>query len=67
MIEAWLSASEITAVLLVEDGLEQPAVGVEARRVQDRVVGAEEPADSRASSSLCTVCVPQMNRTDAMP
>ena len=24
-------------------------------------------ADNRASSSLCTVWVPQMNRTDAMP
>jgi hypothetical protein len=30
------------AILLVEDGLEQAAVGVEARRVEDGVVGAQE-------------------------
>ena len=34
-------------VLLVEDGLEQTAVGVEARRVEDRVVGAEERRQPR--------------------
>ena len=33
------------AVLLVEDRLEEAAVRVEARRVEDRVLGAEEPAD----------------------
>ncbi len=31
-------------VLLAEDGLEQAAVGVEARGIQDRVLGAEEGA-----------------------
>ena len=45
MIDAWLSASRDHAVLLVQDRLEQSAVGVEARRVQDRVVGAEELAE----------------------
>ena len=35
------------AILLVEDGLEETAVGIEARRVEDRVVGAEEPAELR--------------------
>ncbi len=34
-------------VLLVEQGLEQAAVGVEARRIQDRVVHAEERAEAR--------------------
>jgi len=34
-------------VLLVEDGLEQAAVRVEARRVEDRVVGAEERRQPR--------------------
>jgi hypothetical protein len=53
-------------VLLAEQRLEQAAVGVEARRVEDRVLGAEE-AESLASSSLWMSCVPQMKRTDAMP
>ena len=34
-------------VLLAEERLEQPAVGVEARRVEDRVLGAEEARDGR--------------------
>jgi hypothetical protein len=38
-------------VVLAEQRLEQAAVGVEARAVEDRVLGAEEGRD-RASSSL---------------
>jgi hypothetical protein len=50
-----------------EQGLEQAAVGVEAAAVQDGVLGAEETSEMLASSCLCTDCVPQMKRTDAMP
>ena len=39
-------------VALIEQGLEQPAVGVEARGVQDRVLGAEE-ARSGAPRAAC--------------
>ena len=42
MIDAWFSASRDHAVLLAQERLEQAAVGVEAGRVEDRVVGAEE-------------------------
>ena len=34
-------------VLLAEQRLEEPAVGVEARGVEDRVLGAEEARDGR--------------------
>ena len=67
MIEAWLSASEITASSLVEQRLEDAAVGVEARAEQHGVLRAEEAATAAASSVRCMVCVPQMKRTDAMP
>ena len=39
-------------VLFVEQRLEQAAVRVEARRVEDRVLGAEEARSGAASSSL---------------
>ncbi len=34
-------------ILLVEQGLEQATVGVEARRIQDRVIRAEKRAQAR--------------------
>jgi hypothetical protein len=54
-------------VVLVEQRLEHAAVGVEGRRVQDRVFGAEEFGQLACSSSLCTVWVPQMKRTEDRP
>ena len=39
-------------VLLVEQGLEQSAVGIEARRVEDGVFGTQELARDAASRSL---------------
>ena len=53
-------------VFRAQQRFEQPAVGVEAGRIQDAVLGAEEAGESR-SSSLCCSCVPQMKRTEAMP
>jgi hypothetical protein len=47
MIEAWLSASEMTASSFAQQRLEQAAVGVEAGGVEDRVLGAEEGGDLR--------------------
>jgi len=35
------------AVLLVENRLEQPTVGIEARRIENRVVGAEKRTECR--------------------
>ena len=49
-------------VPLVEQGLEEAAVGVEARRVEDGVLGAEESGE-RPSSFLWASWVPQMKRT----
>ena len=54
-------------VLGAQQRLEQAAVGVEARGVEDRVFGAEELARALASSCLWSSWVPQMNRTLAMP
>ena len=45
MMLAWFSSSEMIASSAVSKRFEQPAVGIEARRVQDRVFGAEELAD----------------------
>ena len=49
-------------VLRAEDGLEEPAVGVEARAIEDRVLGAEESRDRRFEF-LVQFWVPQMKRT----
>ena len=54
-------------VLLIQQRLEQAAVGIEAGGVEDRVLGARGSALKRSSSCLCTLCVPQMKRTEAMP
>ena len=53
-------------VLVTEQCFEQPAVGVEARAVEDRVFGPEEPRIA-CFEVLCMVCVPQMKRTDESP
>ena len=54
-------------VLLAEQRLEQAAVGVEAATNRGCVSSVPRNWRQRASSSLCTFCVPQMKRTDAMP
>ena len=47
MMLAWFSSSEMIASSADEQRLEEPAVGVEAGGVQDRVFGAQELADLR--------------------
>ena len=47
--------------------LEQPAIGVETRGVEDRVLHPQRTTRCGASSALCSSCVPQMKRTEAMP
>ena len=53
-------------VLGAEEDLEDAAVGVEARQVEDRRLHPEEVRDP-ALESVCCLWVPQMNRTDAIP
>ena len=65
MMLAWFRASEMTASS-AQQRLEQAAVGVEAGRVEDRVLGAQEVADPLLELEV-QVLVPQMNRTEAIP
>ena len=54
-------------VSIIEQDLEEASVRIEARTVEDGVLGAQKCTD-RAFELLCGVsCVPQMKRTDAMP
>jgi hypothetical protein len=66
MIEAWLSASEITASSSAQQRLEQAAVGVEAGGVEDGVLGAEERGDLRFQL-LVQILRAADERTLAMP
>ena len=45
MMLAWFNSSEMTASSGPRQRLEEAAVGVEAGGVEDRVLGAEKPAD----------------------
>ena len=45
MMLAWLSSSENHRILSPQQGLEQAPVGVEARGVKDRIIGAQKGAD----------------------
>lgn len=66
MIDAWFSASEITASCSPSSVSKTPPLA--SKQEEYRIVSScPRKADSRASSSLCTSCVPQMKRTDAMP
>lgn len=66
MIEAWLRASEITASSGPRRVSKTPPLA--SKQEEYRMVSSwPRNADSRASSSLCTSCVPQMKRTEAMP
>jgi hypothetical protein len=53
-------------ILLLQQGLEEPAIGIEAGGIEDGIPHAEEAGD-RASSALCKSWVPQMKRTEARP
>ena len=66
MIEAWLSASEMTASDSSRIVSNRPPLA--SKHDEYRIVSSvPRNVDSRASNSLCTVCVPQMKRTEAMP
>ena len=66
MIEAWLSASEMTASSGPSSASNRPPLA--SKHELKRIVSSvPRNADSRSSSSLWSVCVPQMKRTDAMP
>ena len=53
-------------IAIIEQCFEETAIGVEARPVENGVVYPKKRA-SASSRSLCTVCVPQMKRTEASP
>ena len=66
MIDAWLSSSEITASFSSSSTSNTPPLA--SKHDEYRIVASwPRNAASRASSSVCWVCVPQMKRTDAMP
>ena len=54
-------------VLGAEQGLEQAAIGVEAGRIEDRVLRLQPGARAGPRAALWTAWVPQMKRTEAMP
>ena len=66
MIEAWLSSSEMTASSSPSSTSKTPPLASkhEGKRI---VASVPRNAESRRSSSMCWVCVPQMKRTLAIP
>ena len=66
MMLAWLSASLITASCSSSKVSNRPPLA--SKHDEYRIVSSmPRNALRRASSSLCTLCVPQMKRTEAMP
>ena len=66
MIEAWLSASEITASSSPSSASNRPPFA--SKHDEKRIVSSvPRKVESRCSSSRCSSCVPQMKRTDAIP
>jgi len=66
MIDAWLSASEITASCSSRIVSNSPVLA--SKHDEYRIVSSvPRNVEILASSSLWTSWVPQMNRTDAMP
>ena len=66
MIEAWLSWSEITASRSSRSASNTPPLA--SKHDENRIVSSvPRKADSRSSSWRWSDCVPQMNRTDAIP
>ncbi len=61
MMDAWLSSSDYDRVSAPTE-LEQPAVGVKAGGVENRVSMPEKRRQT-LFELLCNACVPQMNRT----
>ena len=63
---AWLSSSLITASSSASSVSNNPPLA--SKQLEYRMLSSvSRNAASAASSSLCTLCVPQMKRTDAMP
>ena len=66
MMDAWFSASLMTQSCSSRMVSNSPPFA--SKHEPYRIVSSvPRNADSRASSSLCTACVPQMNRTEAIP
>ena len=66
MIEAWLSSSEMTASRSSSSTSKTPPLA--SKQDENRIVASvPRNCDSRSSSAACWVCVPQMNRTLAIP
>ena len=66
MIEAWFSASEMMASFSSNSGSNTPPLASKAAAYR-MVSSVPRKSDSAFSSSLCTVWVPQMKRTDDRP
>jgi len=66
MIDAWLSASEMMASFSSNSGSNTPPLASNAAAYKI-VSSVPRKAEIACSSSLCTVCVPQMKRTDDRP
>ena len=66
MMEAWFSASLITASSSPSSGSNRPPLASNAAAY--RIVSSvPRKRDSLASSVLCKSCVPQMKRTELRP
>ena len=66
MIDAWLSSSEITASRSSSSASKTPPFA--SKQEPNRIVSSvPRNAESRSSSSRWSACVPQMNRTEAIP
>ncbi len=66
MIEAWLSASEMTASSSPSSASKMPPLA--SKHDEYRIVSSvPRKADNACSRSRCSDWVPQMNRTDAIP
>ena len=66
MMLAWFNASEMTASS-VPSSVSNSPVFASKHELYRMVSSVPRNADSRSSSRLCPACVPQMNRTDAIP
>jgi hypothetical protein len=66
MIDAWFSWSEITASRSSRSASKTPPFA--SKHDEKRIVSSvPRNAESRSSSSRWSDCVPQMNRTEAIP
>jgi len=56
MMDAWFSSSLMTGVVLAEQRLEQTPVRVEARRVQDGVLGPKKAGEPSLELFVYLLC-----------